>query len=101
MATKKTLKGSGKQRPAWMDRGVTAGPDDPIYTSGLRVSLGWPEPLTDGTARETPTKRLPDPLPDLNTNFAQLAEKIKKQVFEEAREQSGNVSGEDETENKK
>jgi len=78
-------KGSDKPRAAWRDRIKTAGPDDPIYKGGLRVTLGRPEPFN----AETPYKGLLDPLPELNTNFAQLAEEIKKQVFDEAQEQFG------------
>ena len=90
-----TTKNKSNELPAWSKRGVTAGPDDPIYKGGLRVSLGRPEPSTDSTTMETPAKRLPDPLPELNTNFAQLAEEVRKQVMQESGELSGAVSDED------
>jgi hypothetical protein len=40
-------------------------------------------------------------LPELNTNFAQLAEEVRKQALQEAKGQVGAKPEEDETENKK
>lgn len=52
MANGKSEKSKGKKRPAWMDRVVIAGPDDPIYKGGLRVTMGISRPEVETEAEE-------------------------------------------------